>query len=444
MSTAVAWTRFTGAVLIASTLAGCAAGDGREGAVELGVEGLANANPSIAASGSFVGVAWAARTADGATDIHAATSRDGGLTFQPPARVNRVTGQASVSGEQPPRIALVPGADGAAEPSVVVLWTARAEAGTRLVSARSRDGGRSFGAEEPVPGSEATGNRGWQSMALDAKGDLMAVWLDHRHVPARTAGGAAMESGPAGAHQHHAASPQPAADGVARAQFSRILFASLADPASAIAIAPGVCYCCKTSIAMGPDGRVVAAWRHVYEGNVRDIALATSTDGGRTFAPPVRVSEDNWVLDGCPENGPAIAVDGSNAIQVVWPTLISGASAAKPAMALFHAASADGRRFTARQPMPTEGVPGHPQVALGPAGTIVVAWDELLDGARRIVVARGDVAEGGAFQFVRESVGREPGTDPAVAPLADGAIVAWTHGTTGRTAIRVARHPLAR
>ncbi len=278
--------------------------DTRSGtAIEIGVTGRANANASIASSGSFVGVVWAARTKDGVTDVYVATSRDGGRAFGAPVRVNQVPGDASVSGEQPPRIVL--SARGSTNPAIVVLWTAKSASGTRLVSARSTDGGKSFGPAESVPGSDASGNRGWESAAVTPNGDVVAVWLDHREVPARTAGATT------GAHQHGATSPRPAADGVARAQLSQIFFARLNDPASARAIAPGVCYCCKTSVATGANGTVVAAWRHVYPGNTRDIALAKSSDGGRTFASPVRVSEDNWVLDGCPENGPAVAIDQS-------------------------------------------------------------------------------------------------------------------------------------
>ena len=271
-------------------------------AIEIGVTGRANANASIASSGSFVGVAWAARTKDGVTDVYVATSRDGGRAFGAPVRVNQVPGDASVSGEQPPRIVL--SARGSTTPAVVVLWTAKSASGTRLVSARSNDGGKSFGPAASVPGSDASGNRGWESAAVTPQGDVVAVWLDHREVPARTPGAAT-----GGAHQHGATSQRPAAEGVARAQLSQIFFARLNEPASARAIAPGVCYCCKTSVATGAAGTVVAAWRHVYPGNIRDIALATSSDGGRTFASPVRVSEDNWVLDGCPENGPAVAID---------------------------------------------------------------------------------------------------------------------------------------
>jgi len=265
----------------------------READIKIGVTGRANANASIASSGSLVGVAWAARTTDGATDVYVATSSDSGHSFGVPVRVNRVPGDASISGEQPPRIVL--STRGSPNPAIVVLWTAKSASGTRLVSARSTDSGKSFGPAESVPGSDASGSRGWESAAAAPSGDVVAVWLDHREVPARTTGTAM-----SGAHQHEATNQQQAADGVARAQLSQIFFATLNDPASARAIAPGVCYCCKTSIATGANGTVVAAWRHVYTGNTRDIAVAKSSDGGRTFASPVRVSEDNWVLDGCP------------------------------------------------------------------------------------------------------------------------------------------------
>jgi hypothetical protein len=352
--------------------------------------------------------------------------------------VNEVNGEASVSGEQPPRIVL--SGRGSTTPAVVVLWTAKSATGTRLVSARSNDGGKSFGAAASVPGSDASGNRGWESAAVTSQGDVVAVWLDHREVPGRTPGTAT-----AGAHQHGAASQRSPSEGVARAQLSQIFFARLNDNASARTIAPGVCYCCKTSVAAGAEGTVVAAWRHVYAGNIRDIALAKSSDGGRTFAPPVRVSDDNWVLDGCPENGPAVAIDQTNAIHVVWPTLVRGSAGADETLALFYATSKDGQRFTKRQQIPTEGVPRHPQLALGLGGTITVAWDEQVKGARRIAVAKGTNDGNNPVRFVRRSVGDEAGTYPVVASLADAVVVAWTtSGTAGNTVLRVERHPAVR
>ena len=429
------WIRITGLVLVALIVAFGSIKVRSETAVVIGVKDRANANASFAASGSFVGVVWAARTKEGVTDIYTATSRDGGRSFGAPVRVNQTVGEVSVSGEQPPRIALT--SKRAADPSLVVMWTAKAPSGTRLVSARSIDGGQSFGPAASVPGSDASGNRGWESLAMGARGEPVAVWLDHREMAARPAG-----SGASGDHQHGAAM-QHQTDGAAAAQLSQIFFAKLNDRGSARAIAPGVCYCCKTALTVGTDGSIVAAWRHVYPGNIRDIALAKSSDGGRTFAPPVRVSEDNWVLNGCPENGPAVAVDETNTIHVVWPTLVHDSRGAE-SLALFYATSRDGQRFTKRQRIPTEGVPRHPQIAVGPAGKITVAWDEQLTGARRVVIARGTVDDSNPVRLTRESVTEEAGTYPVIAPLPDGTLVVWTSGSTADSVLRVARYAAAR
>jgi hypothetical protein len=425
----MSWKWVCSVIVLASVVTAGRAGARNGAAVEIGIENRANANASTASAGSFVGVTWAARTKDGATDIYAATSRDGGGSFRAPVRVNQVAGDASVSGEQPPRIALL----SAGNPSLVVMWTANSSSGTRLVSARSADGGQSFGPASLVPGSGAGGNRGWESMAISANGDPVTVWLDHREVPARPAGSAA-----GGTHQHDATTHQ-SMDGAARAQLSKIFFANLNDASSSRALAPGVCYCCKTSIATGANGRIVAAWRHVYPGNIRDIAMATSSDGGRTFAPPIRVSDDNWVLDGCPENGPAVALDQGNAVHIVWPSLIPGIGGGEPRLALFYATSKDGRRFTTRQELPSEGVPRHPQIALGPRGQITVAWDEQAKGERRIVVARGTVDSSNPVRFSRALMEDRAGSYPVMAALPEGVLVAWTSGTTERSVLRIVR-----
>jgi hypothetical protein len=34
--------------------------------------------------------------------------------------------------------------------------------------------------------------------------------------------------------------------------------------------------------------------------------MATSGDYGKTFTRPIRISSDNWVLDGCPHTGPSL------------------------------------------------------------------------------------------------------------------------------------------
>jgi len=392
----------------------------------VGVDGRTNATPSVAARGGVVALAWAA-TKGGATDVFAAISADGGLTFARPVRVNDTPGQANVSGEQAPRVTIVQ-REGR-PPSIVVVWTAKGAAGTRLLSAESGDGGRSFSPAAAVAGSEAKGNRGWESTAVDAHGRVVTVWLDHR---------ALAES--SGAPMHHDGQEHTGhgdADGVARAQLSKLYFGRIGDTGSATAIAAGVCYCCKTAIAAAADGAIYAAWRHVYPGNIRDIAFTMSRDGGRTFAPPVRVSDDRWVLDGCPENGPAIAVDAGT-VHIVWPTLVKGAGG-EPGLALFYATTRDGRTFTPRTQMPTDGTPRHPQIAINDDGRVLVTWDEQLTGSRRVVVDEATVDANGVH--FRNLLIMDGGRDdyPVAAAIDHGFVVAYTSATKTESTIRVLR-----
>jgi hypothetical protein len=437
------WPIVLGIALMVST-----SGTGTAPVLEIGIKNRANAYASFAASGRFVALAWGSTTPHGMTGIYVAVSHDGGRAFRAPSRVADAANRATLSGEQPPRIALVPRSG--SDPAIVVVWTEKTPDGTRLLSARSDDAGASFASPVTIPGSEAPGNRGWQSIATGPDGTIAALWLDHReHSAARESGTSTSHA----AHQHPATGQKPG-DGVARAQLSKLIFSRLAEPdnsgigvrsaepPSQTAITGGVCYCCKTAIATDSSGAVYAAWRHVYEGNVRDIAFTKSPDGGPSFAHPLRVSDDRWVLDGCPENGPAMAVDTDKRIHIVWPTLVPGATArSEPTLALFYATSTDGRQFTTRQRVPTQGVPRHPQIAVGPAGAPIVAWDEQAGGTRRIAVARGTVAAGGPVRFVREQIG-DTGTRaeyPAIAPVNGGAIVAWTSGAAGQTVLRTQR-----
>ena len=162
----------------------------------LAVAGRANANVSLVADGSFVAAAWSGSTADGMTDIFASASRDGGVTFSAPVRVNSRPGDARVNGEQPPRLALATRAGNV--PQIAVLWTAKSQGGTALLTARSSDGGKTFSPSSSVTGTEAVGNRGWEAIGADRKGAVHAVWLDHRRMAAPDA------SKTAAAHQHGA------------------------------------------------------------------------------------------------------------------------------------------------------------------------------------------------------------------------------------------------
>jgi hypothetical protein len=310
-----------------------------------------------------------------------------------------------------------------------LVWSAKSNDGSRLLIARSQDGGTSFARATALPGSEAGGNRGWESTAVDREGHVVAVWLDHREMSSSGSGSMHHEG------HDHASAGAAKGDSAVRAQASKLYFAALDGASSSHAITGGVCYCCKTAVTTGPDGAIYAAWRHVYPGNLRDIAFTVSRDGGRTFAAPVRVSSDGWILDGCPENGPALAVGGDGAVHAIWPTLVAGATSdGEPTLALFHATSRSSGAFSPRERIATEGTPRHPQLTATSAG-LVAAWDEqTAAGSRRVVLAHltGVAAP-------REIVsGSARAQTPALAGTSDGVVIAWTEGTE-QSVIRVER-----
>jgi hypothetical protein len=395
----------------------------------LAVAGRSNENVSIAASGQFVAVAWSASTSN-ATDVFTATSRDGGSSFSTPVRVNATPGDARVGGELPPRVALVTRKAGV--PDVVVVWTTKGTAGTRLLVARSTDGARTFGANTVVPGGEGAGNRGWESIAVDSTGRVFVLWLDHRETVM-----------PASMHKHEpavgavgAAAQAPKPDPVEKAGKSQLYFSAL-DGSSARGIARGVCYCCKTSLAAAGTN-VYAVWRHVFAGNQRDIGFTISRDGGRTFSDVVRVSDDHWQFDGCPENGPAVAIGRDGRAQVVWPTPVDGKEGSP--LGLYHAMSRDGRTFTARTRVPSRGAANHAQVTSAADGSFIVAWDELTDGTRRVALARGQVDAVGKATFTpMHTPEGGPGLYPALATTTAGTVVAWVRRTDAGSTIGVAR-----
>jgi hypothetical protein len=238
-------------------------------------------------------------------------------------------------------------------------------------------------------GNEAiAGERGFQSVTIGTDDVVRAAWLDGRRDPGTP---------------HHANAGNDWDP-------MHLMYAAATrdgrwDPETRLA--SNVCGCCKTAIATGPDGSVYVAWRNIYPGNLRDISVAQSRDG-HTFSAPVRISEDHWVLTGCPDDGPTVVVDLSGVVHIVWPTLVDGS---EPAIRLFHASTRDGVRFTRRQLIDTLGTakPSHPQMSFDRCGLALV-WDETETAApRRHAPAHAADVGRCAARFARDAQHRSRG-----------------------------------
>lgn len=364
----------------------------------VGIAGARNTGVGLAASGDDVVLTWAAGK-DGATNAYAAVSRDGGLSFAAPVRVNDVPGDARVSGEQAPRAVL--GKD------LAVVWLAGRGQDPQVRLARSTDGGRTFAPAGTAHAADLEGLRGWPSLASGTDGSLHAVWLDGR-----------------------LASPR------------QDLFQATLSPdgrRTEVTIAQDVCFCCKTSVAAGPRGATYVAFRNIYPTNLRDIAVAASADGGRSFGAPVRVSQDGWQIDGCPDDGPSIAVDAAGVVHVAWPTVLASTSD----KAIFYSYSTDGGRSFAPRMRVDDG-PGsaHPQLALTPRGVAIV-WEQA--GPAAGVVVREIGSKAGAASWsphlgpASALGGGLMASYPAIASTPRALVVAWSRSTETGSDIELRR-----
>jgi hypothetical protein len=387
------------------------------GRISLGRLDRANVYPTVAALGKTVAVAWNARN-DLQSDVYVSVSTDGGATFGEAVRVNQLVKDASINGEQPARIAVAPGN------IIHVVWPSRQEGRAVLRYASSTDSGRSFSTPSTIAGDGVSGIRGWQSVAIGHDGGVHALWLDGRHAAT-------------GPHHHGAHKPAAgAAPGTRMGKAPRqdVFHAAWKTdgPLRENAVVGDVCFCCKTAIATAGD-RVFAAWRHIYPGSVRDIAVARSTDNGATFAAPVRLSEDNWKIDACPDDGPSMAADTHGGVHVAWPTLVAGD---RPRKGIFYA-SLDGTgeslTFSPRLRLDAgDGDAAHPQIASDDHGNTAIVWDERPSGPggqagerRRIVLRRvsgGAAAPAETFEGAGVSY-------PAVAAAEGHWIVVWLEQT---------------
>lgn len=303
---------------------------------------------ATALDGGFY-VAWVNHNANSQSDVMLARFDSEGATSGSPVMMNQQAGVATAWRGDPPSVAVT-------DRAVYVLWTARVEVdgkkGTDLYLSASEDQGRTFASTVKVNDDKLPGAHGMHSLAVGRDGRIYVAWLDERNVrapqPSKHAGGHHMES-------------------------NRELFiASSADGGKTFSanrkVAADACPCCKTALAVAQDGTVYASWRQVLPGNFRHIAVASSTDNAANFSAPVIVSDDKWMLQGCPVSGPSLATDPNGALKVVW---YAAGEAGAPG--LYFAETRDrGRSFSPRALLMQESVKGTPALVGGNNRTVAI------------------------------------------------------------------------
>ena len=89
-----------------------------------------------------------------------------------------------------------------------------------------------------------------------------------------------------------------------------------------------VCDCCQTDLALTADNTPITVYRDRSNNETRDIFYSYYKNS--KWSTPLAVFNDNWIIAGCPVNGPAISTF-NNSSSLIWYTEIDGKSEIKVA-----------------------------------------------------------------------------------------------------------------
>jgi hypothetical protein len=217
-----------------------------------------------------------------------------------------------------------------------LAWTEARAGRPELLLATSTDGAKTFSEPTSVHGPEA-GRPCFTALAVSATGQPAVAWMESRH----------------GKQQPFAVVP-PSVE-------SRVY----AGPDG-----QGICPCCDLDTAWLPGGGFLVAFRNSRNGH-RDIYLSRSDDDGKSFAEPQPVANWHWTFQGCPHDGPSLAVSSEH-LHVAWMDGHDG-----PRRIRYAQGTHDGSTFEVRD-LTALGTSeqGHPRLAVGPNQRLWAVWDE--------------------------------------------------------------------
>ena len=339
------------------------------GPIRVSVENTDASEPALAAAEDGTAyVAWVEHRAKKEADVFVLRLDGEGRAMGQPVRVNAQAGEATAWRGDPPTLAV------AGDGTVYLGWTARV-AGERhannLYLSASRDGGRSFEPPVKVNDAEKPGGHGMHSLAVSKDGRVYLAWLDERNlappVPAQATSG----------------NQKPVEH---TEQNSEVFTAFSADGGRSFSanrrVASQACPCCKTSLAVAPDGSVYIGWRQVLPGEYRHIAVSSSTDRGETYSQPVIVSDDQWVFAACPVSGPTLSVTKEGALRVMWFT-----AGERGTPGLYWADSKDGGKTFSESRLFAGGQAYGPPLLLASAPSDFVVWGNNEGGTSRVMAS---------------------------------------------------------
>lgn len=216
--------------------------------------------------------------------VHYCRSNDGGKSFRKSVELPRVNAM-SLGMRRGPRIAVVGDA-------ICVTAIGGKQGKGRdgdVLALQSNDGGQTWTGPVLVNDVADSAREGLHAMAAGGDGTICCVWLDLRNRKTEVMASTSSDGG--------------------RTWSKNVLVYQSPDGS--------VCECCHPSVTIDDKGRILVMWRNSLDG-ARDMYVASSADGGKSFGKAAKLGRGTWPLDRCPMDGGSIAVSPSGDMASVW------------------------------------------------------------------------------------------------------------------------------
>ncbi|MBT8181662.1 MAG: hypothetical protein KJO53_08745, partial [Eudoraea sp.] len=190
------------------------------------------------------------------------------------------------------------------------------------------------------------------------------------------------------------------------------------------------CDCCQTSAAITTNGPVVI-YRDRSEEEIRDISIVRNVAG--KWTAPKTIYPDNWLIKGCPVNGPRATSLGNN-LAVAWFT----AAKDRPKVNLVFS-NDGGISFDNPIQIDDATAIGRVDVLLLEKGIAIVSWMQMEDKGAVLKAVKADSSGnmGEPILIARLESSRSTGF-PQMELVGDNVYFAWTHVSEVGSSVKTA------
>lgn len=283
-------------------------------------------------------------------NLYVVRSDDGGKTFSDPVRVNQKEGEILVNAQWS-----APGFDIGPNGELHVVWYHADYSEPKkypygqvtLQYSRSLDDGKTFEPQRNPAPDDPKGEQSYPYIAISDENHVYISYLNLDYSKKKDNSGT------------------PTVVRVVSSMDGGKIFTK------SIVIDHSACQCCATVSTIGPDDEVYVSSRSTFLDTViqvtnetrtayygkynnvtiiRDITVSHSIDDGHAqlFSERVKVGNDEWYMNGCPDSGPGMAFDSTGRLHIAW---FTGSEEAPDGQGFYYTHS-DDNGLTYSKPIP--------------------------------------------------------------------------------------------